>query len=149
MNGWLLDTNVVSELRKPQCDGRVKAWTDGQPPATFFLSRVTIAEIRFGIERVPKADTFRRQLELWLETGLRAWFAGRILDVDEDVLVTWRGLVERGRAQNHTFAQPDLFIAATAAIHELCVVTRNIDDFLRAGVAVLNPWTDTVPRAAT
>jgi hypothetical protein len=67
------------------------------------------------------------------------WFADRILDVDEDVILAWRRLVAAGKAANHTFAQPDLFIAATAVVHDLCVVTRNVDDFVRAKVPVLNP----------
>lgn len=145
MNGWLLDTNVVSELRKPHCDKRVKTWADAQPPTLFFLSRITIAEIRFGIEQAEDAS-FRRALERWLASELRVWFADRMLDLDEDVIVMWRRMVARGKTQNHTFAQPDLVIAATAAVHDLCVATRNIDDFLRAGVSVFNPWTDDVPR---
>ena len=142
MKGWLLDTNVISELRKPNCDARVKAWSDGQEPSSLFLSRVTIAEIRYGIERLPPTDLSRKRLETWLADELRPWFADRVLDVDEDVLVIWRRLVERGKAMRHTFVQPDLFIAATAILHDLCVVTRNIDDFAPTGVALLNPWTD-------
>jgi hypothetical protein len=137
---WLLDTNVISELRKPNCDPAVKAWADAQRPDSLYLSRVTIAEIRFGIERV--ADpAFRGTLLAWLGETLRPWFAERILDVDEDVLLTWRRMVERGRTANYTFSQPDLFIAAIAAVHGLCVVTRNVDDFVRAEVPVFNPWT--------
>ena len=140
MSRWLLDTNVVSELRKPKCDLAVKAWSDAQSPEALYLSRVTIAEIRFGIERVA-VSAFRAELLEWLDDTLRPWFATRILDIDEDVLVTWRRMVERGRAANHTFSQPDLFIAATAAVHGLSVVTRNVDDFVRAEVPVFNPWT--------
>lgn len=140
MRRWLLDTNVVSELRKPKCDLAVKAWADARSPETLYLSRVTIAEIRFGIERVTNA-VFRAELLAWLDETLRPWFAERILDIDEDVLVTWRRMVERGRAANYTFSQPDLFVAATAAVHGLCVVTRNTDDFVRAEVPVFNPWT--------
>ncbi len=148
MRGWLLDTNVISELRKPNCDPRVKAWSDGQTPASMYLSRVTIAEIRYGIERLPTADRSRQRLEAWLTNELRSWFAERLLDVDEDVFVVWRRLVERGKAMRHTFPQPDLFIAATAMLHDLCVVTRNATDFLPTEFPVLNPWTDTHPRLA-
>lgn len=139
MKGWLLDTNVVSELRKRQCHPNVKTWADAQAPNTLYLSKVTIAEIRYGVERHPDV-AFRREPTSWLDLSLRAWFAERILELDEEVILTWRRLVELGRGQNHTFAQPDLFIAATAVVHDLCVVTRNIDDFQRAGVSVLNPW---------
>jgi hypothetical protein len=136
---WLLDTNVISELRKSRCDPAVKAWADAQTPEQLYLSRVTLAEIRFGIERVIE-PAFRAELVGWLDSTLRPWFARRILDIDEDVLLTWRRMVERGRAANHTFSQPDLFIAATAAVHGLCVVTRNVDDFIRAEVSIFNPW---------
>ena len=146
MRGWLLDTNVISELRKPNCDARVKAWADSQLPSNLYLSRVTIAEIKYGIERLPTADPSRSRLEAWLEGELRPWFSDRLLDVDEDVFVVWRRLVEKGKAMRHTFPQPDLFIAATAVLHDLCVVTRNAGDFLLAGAPVLNPWTDTEPQ---
>jgi len=133
VRGWLLDTNVISELRKPNCDARVKAWADSQLPSNLYLSRVTIAEIKYGIERLPTADPSRSRLEAWLEGELRPWFSDRLLDVDEDVFVVWRRLVEKGKAMRHTFPQPDLFIAATAVLHDLCVVTRNAGDFLLAG----------------
>jgi predicted nucleic acid-binding protein len=146
VRGWLLDTNVISELRKLNCDERVKAWADSQPPTSLYLSRVTIAEIRYGIERLPTSDRSRRRLEGWLTNELRPWFSDRLLDVDEDVFGVWRRLVEKGKAIRHTFPQPDLFIAATAVLHDLCVVTRNAGDFLRTGAPVLNPWTDSEPQ---
>ena len=147
MRGWLLDTNVISELRKPNCDEQVKAWAERQLATSLYLSRVTIAEIRYGIERLPSGDRSRRRLEAWLNDELRPWFADRLLDVDEDVFVVWRGLIEKGKVMRHTFPQPDLFIAATAVLHDLCVVTRNAGDFLLTGVQILNPWTDAEPRA--
>jgi predicted nucleic acid-binding protein len=107
---------------------------------------VTLAEIRYGIELLPRTDPLRPRLERWLERELRPWFADRICAIDEDVLVVWRRLVEQGRAMRMTFAQPDLFIAAIATIHDLCVVTPNIGDFVAARVPVLNPWTDAQPR---
>jgi len=148
VRGWLLDTNVISELRKPRCNAHVKSWSEQQAPNSFFLSTVTLAEIRFGIEELPEQDSFRAELENWLNATLRPWFANRILDIDEQVILTWRRMIKLGRNQNYTFSQPDLFIAATAAMHDLCVVTRNLDDFLVAKVPVLNPWTDSAPRIA-
>jgi toxin FitB len=141
MRGWLLDTNVVSELRKPRCDPHVRRWADGRPPAALFLSTITIAEIRFGIERLPADDPLRPRLQAWLTHELRPWFADRLLEVGEEVILTWRRMVEQGRARNYTFSQPDLFIAATAVVHDLCVATRNVGDFIEAEVSVFNPWT--------
>jgi hypothetical protein len=140
MSGWLLDTNIISELRKSNCHPAVKQWADSQPPQTFYLSTVTLAEIRFGIERL-NDSTFQQELTQWLDGTLRPWFSDRILAVDEDVILVWRHMVEQGRKQGHTFSQPDLFIAATAVFHDLCVVTRNVTDFQKSVVSVFNPFT--------
>lgn len=138
--GWLLDTNVISELRKgARCDRAVAAWAARVPPVACFLSRVTVAEIVFGIEQVTD-PTFRAELESWLRDGVRSWFGGRILDVDEVVLVAWRRLVTRGQKARYTYSQPDALIAATAKVHGLEVVTRNVEDFVQAGLPILNPW---------
>jgi hypothetical protein len=139
---------VISELRRPGCDTQVRAWSDSQIPTSLFLSKVTIAEIRCGIERLAAVDRSRKRFEAWLANELRPWFSDRLLDVDEDVFVIWRRLLEEGKAICHTFPEPDLFIAATAILHDLCVVTGNVEDFLRTGVPLLNPWTDTDPRLA-
>ena len=139
MRGWLLDTNVISELRKPSCDPEVKAWSDRQPPESFFLSTVTLAEIRYGIEQ-QKNPAFRNELLTWLDRSLRPWFADRILDVDEDVILEWRRMVAIGKKKGVVFSQPDLFIAATAKVHDLTVATRNVADFEQAAVEVVNPW---------
>src|SRR6516162_11513354 len=115
---------------------------DEQAPKTIRY----IAEIRYGIEPLAAVDRSRKRVEAWLANELRPWLSDRLLDVDEDVLVIWRRLVEKRKAMCHTFPQADLFIGATAILHDLCVVTRNVDDFLRTGVPLLNPWTDTHPR---
>jgi toxin FitB len=141
MNGWLLDTNIVSELRKPNCHPLVKQWSERQLPQSFYLSTVTLAEIRFGIERT-NDEAFRQELTQWLNETLRPWFSDRILPVDEAVILRWRHMVERGRKQGYTYSQPDLFIAATAALHDLCVATRNVIDFQKSGVVVFNPFVD-------
>lgn len=139
MNGWLLDTNIISELRKTNCHPAVKAWSEKQPPQSFYLSTVTFAEIRFGIERV-QDESFRQELAEWLDNTLRPWFSDRLLGISEDVILVWRRMVEKGRKQGYTFSQPDLFIAAIASVHRLCVVTRNVTDFEKAEVLVLNPF---------
>jgi predicted nucleic acid-binding protein len=141
--GWLLDTNVVSELRKgARCHPAVGAWAQRVPPVACFLSRVTVAEIAFGIERVGD-PVFRAELEGWLRDGVRAWFGPRILEVEEPVLLAWRGLVTAGQKARHTYAQPDALIVATAQVHGLAVATRNVADFVQAApraVPVLDPW---------
>ncbi|AIE76251.1 type II toxin-antitoxin system VapC family toxin [Synechocystis sp. PCC 6714] len=139
MKGWLLDTNVISELCKKNCNPAVKAWADRQSPTSFYISTITMAEIRFGIERT-EDKVFRQELNQWLDQVLRPWFGDRLLGVNEDVILQWRWLVEKGRKQNYTFSQPDLFIAAIAVVHDLCVVTRNVGDFEKSGVPVFNPF---------
>jgi len=80
-----------------------------------------------------------RPIEVWLNHELRSWFSGRLLDIVGDIFAVWRRLVEKGKAMRYTLPRPDLFIAATAVLHDLCVVTRNTG---LTGVSVLNPWTD-------
>jgi predicted nucleic acid-binding protein len=141
LSGLLLDTNVVSELRKARPDRRVKAWSDAQAADRLFLSTVTLAEIRYGIERQTD-PLFRAALDTWLDHELRPWFQGRVLPVDEDVILEWRRLVARGRERNITFSQPDLFVAATARVHALTLCTRNEHDFRDTDVRLFNPWSD-------
>lgn len=140
MSGWLLDTNVLSELRRPRPDVKVVQFVSGQPFDLLYVSVVTFAEIRFGIE-VVKDPSRRIELNDWLVHTLRPMFENRVLDVTEDILVIWRLLVEDGRKIGHTFAQPDLIIAATALHHGLTMVSRDTRDFEKVNVPVLNPWT--------
>lgn len=142
MRGYLLDTNVISELRKASCNAAVKAWSEIQPAEVLYLSTVTLAEIRYGIERQTD-PAFRQVLVEWIDTWLRPWFSGRILEIDEEVILAWRRMVARGKSQGITFSQPDLFIAAIASVHDLCVVSRNVRDFEETGVEIFNPWTHT------
>lgn len=141
MTRWLLDTNVVSELRKPRPEPKVRAWISARAQADLLVSRVTVAEIRFGIARAPTAE-HRTKLSAWLENDLLPWFRGRIIEVDEAALVAWRTLMEQGRQSGYTFGQPDALIAAVAIVNDLAVATRNIADFRKAGVLVANPWSD-------
>ena len=141
MRGWLLDTNVISELRRPRPNARVRAFVAAQPLEELFVSSVSLAEIRFGIETV--RDPIRRaELSDWLTHKVRPMFDQRVLEVSEDVMFKWRLLVEDGRKTGHTFSQPDLFIAATALHHGLTVVTCDVSDFELARVPLLNPWVD-------
>ena len=137
---YLIDTNVVSELRKgPRCAPSVRAWAERVPPAACYISRISLAEIRYGIERADDPG-FRAELEAWVQDGVLAWFGARVLEVDERVLVRWRHLVADARASNYTYPPVDVLLAATALVHELGVATRNEDDFVRAGVRIVNPW---------
>lgn len=139
MIGWLLDTNVLSELRRPRPAPKVVAFVNAQPLDSLYVSAVTLAEIRFGIERL--ADAGRRaELNDWLTHKVRPMFDQRVLAVTEDIMVKWRLLVEAGRKDGHTFSQPDLIIAATALEHGLTIVSRDTDEYEKAKVPVLNPW---------
>ena len=141
MSGWLLDTNVISELRRPRPSVRVRSFIADRRLEDLFVSTVTFAEIRFGIEAV--GDTTRRaELNDWLLHRVRPMFDQRVLEVSEDVMFKWRILVEEGRKVGHTFSQPDLIIAANALQHGLTVVTRDTGDYKFARVPLLNPWLD-------
>jgi predicted nucleic acid-binding protein len=144
VTGWLLDTNILSELRRPKPEPKVVEFIAGQPLDLLFISMVTLAEIRFGIERVD--DALRRAaLNDWLTHQVRPMFEGRVLPVSEAVMLRWRLLVEEGRKMNHTFSQPDLIIAATALDHGLTLVSRDTGDFSKTAVVVFNPWADRLP----
>ena len=139
MTGWLLDTNVISELRRPRPEPKVVAYVADKPLDLLFISSVTLAEICFGIELVADAGK-RAELNDWLAHKVRPMFEQRILSVSEDVLFKWRLLVEEGRKARHTYSQPDLFIAATALQNGLTIVSRDVDEFQQARAPVVNPW---------
>ena len=144
MTGWLLDTNVLSELRRPKPDRKVVAFIAAQPLELLYVSAVTLAEIRFGIEVV--ADTTKRtELNDWLAHKVRPMFEQRVLPVTEEIMFKWRLLVKDGRKAGYTFSQPDLIIAATALHHGLTVVTRNVSDYEQVRTRVFNPWVDSLP----
>jgi toxin FitB len=143
VSGWLLDTNVISELRRPRPSARVRAFVAAQPLDLLFVSKVTFAEIRYGIEKLGDANR-RAELNDWLAHKVRPMFGQRVLEVSEDVTLKWRLLVEDGRKAGHTFSQPDLIIAATALQHGLTVVTRDTGDYALARVPLFDPWTDAV-----
>ena len=115
------------------------AFVAAQPLEDLFVSSVTFAEIRFGIELVANPGR-RAELNDWLTHKVRPMFEHRVLVVSEDIMFKWRLMVEEGRKTGHTFSQPDLIIAATALHHGLTVVTRDTDEYEKARVPVLNPW---------
>jgi predicted nucleic acid-binding protein len=146
VTGWLLDTNILSELRRPRPELKIVTFISMEPLERLHVSTVTFAEIRFGIELAGDAN-LRAELSDWLAHRVRPMFEERVLPVTEDILFKWRLLVEQGRKAGHTFSQPDLFIGATALHHGLTVVSRDTSDYKRAGAPVFNPWTDPPPTA--
>ena len=144
MTEWLLDTNILSELRRPKPERKVLAFVAAQPLELLYISAVTLAEIRFGIDLLP--DVARRsELNDWLAHKVRPMFEQRVLAVTEDIMFKWRLMVEEGRKVGHTFSQPDLIIAATGQHHGLTIVSRDTADYVKAQVTVFNPWTDRLP----
>ena len=141
MKGWLLDTNILSELRKPRPNAKVIAFIGGQSIDSLYVSVVTLAEIRFGIESVSDLGQ-RIEIQDWLTHKVRPMFDQRILPVSEDVMFIWRLMVEKGRKIGHTFSQPDLIIAATAFCYDLTIVSRDTADYERTGVPLINPLID-------
>ncbi|MGH6835430.1 MAG: type II toxin-antitoxin system VapC family toxin [Methylocella sp.] len=141
MTSWLLDTNILAELRRPKPEPKVIAFIAAQPLDLLYVSSVTFAEIRFGIELVGDA-TRRAELNDWLAHKVRPMFEQRVLAVSEDIMFKWRLLVEDGRKAGHIFSQPDLIIAATALQHGLTVVSRDTGDYKRARAPVINPWSE-------
>lgn len=133
---YLVDTNVLSELRRKQPHPQVVAWFTGRPCHTLFISVLTLGEIRKGIERLN--DVARQQPLLdWLEVELSNYFLGRLLPVDALVTDRWgRLLGSAGRP----LPAVDSLLAATALHHDLTLVTRNTADFAGTGVALINPW---------
>lgn len=139
MKGWLLDTNILSELRRARPEPGVVAFISAQPLDSLFVSAVTFAEIRFGIELIEDMHK-RASLKDWLNLQLRPMFENRVLPVSEDIMFKWRLLVEEGRKSGHTFPQPDLIIAATALHHGLTIVSRDTGGFVKTGAMLVNPW---------
>ncbi|MHB8415746.1 MAG: PIN domain-containing protein [Acidiferrobacteraceae bacterium] len=133
---YLLDTMVVSELMKKNQHQGVMRWLDAQEPRLLFVSVITVGEIEQGIGRLPHGAR-RLAYERMVREALPARFAGRILPVSIEVASSWG--VFSGR-HKQTLPVVDGLIAATARVHEITVVTRNVADFLRFDVPVVNPW---------
>ncbi len=135
---FLLDTNVVSEWVKPQPNAAVIAWLDEVDEDRVFLSVITLTELRYGVECLP-AGKRRKRLEDWLQYELPLRFEGRILDIDAKIADVCGTVVARREAAGRPIAAMDAYLAATAEVHRLTLVTRNDADF--EGIArCLNPW---------
>jgi len=136
---FLLDTNVVSEWVKPKPDPAVAAWLAEIDEDRAFLSVVTLAEIRHGVERLPNGGR-RDRLDQWLQHDLLLRFESRILPIDAAVADAWGRVVARRAATGRPIGTMDAFIAATAQTHDLVLVTRNIPDFEGSVATLVNPW---------
>jgi len=135
VSGFLLDTNVVSELVKPRPEPRVVGWIQATDESLLFLSVLTIGEIRKGISSLPSGNK-RALLESWLGNDLVIRFTDRILSIDFEIAERW-GLLS---AQSKGLPVVDGLLAATALHHNLTFVTRNTSDVRFAGLSVFNPW---------
>ncbi len=134
---FLLETNVISELRRPdRADRNVVAWANAVSAANFFMSVISILEIELGARLIERRDAAQGAiLRTWIDTQILARFEGRILAIDTAVAQRCAQLhVPNPRAER------DALIAATALVHGLTVVTRNVGDFEPTGVPLLNPW---------
>lgn len=139
---FLLDTNVISESAKPRPDPGVLAWLASANESALFLSVISLAELRHGVERL--ADGQRKNaLDLWLTEQLPERFDDRLLGVDAETADHWGRIVARTQAAGRPIGAMDGFLAALAKQHKLTLVTRNISDFAATGVGLYNPWTET------
>ena len=139
---FLLDTNVVSEWVKPRPDPRVVAWLADVDEDRVFISVVTIAELRHGIERLPSSRR-RVRLDDFLREDLTQRFEGRVLPIDTAVASAWGTIVARRERIGRPISTMDAFMAATADVHDLTLVTRNASDFRSSVKTVFDPWTET------
>ena len=137
---FLLDTNVVSEWMKPHPNPGVVTWLVDVDEDRVFLSVITLTELRYGIERMPPGHR-RKRLDEWLGEELPLRFEGRILAIDGAVADACGKLVARREALGRRMEALDAFLAATAEVHRLTLVTRDTSDFQPTVKDVLNPWT--------
>ena len=136
---FLLDTNAVSEWVKPRPNPGLIGWSESADEDRIFLSVVSLAELRYGVERMA-AGRRRSRLEQWLQHELPLRFEGRILPVDANVAEAWGRTVSRAEAAGRPIGAMDALLAATAETHQLTLVTRNVSHFPLLKT-VLNPWT--------
>ena len=133
---YLLDTNVISELRKPRADANVVAWAKSIIATRMFISAITLKELETGVLRMERRDPAQgKVLRSWLKRHVMPAFDARILPVDAAVALRCANLHVPEQANER-----DALIAATALVHGLTVVTRNISDFQSSGVPLINPW---------
>jgi len=136
---WLLDTNVVSESVRPDPNRKVLAWIAAHPGQELVVSVLTLAELRDGVAAI--GDSSRQRLfDAWMSTYVVPNFGDRTLPVTFEILVEWLKLTRLLNAKGRPQGAADLIIAATARVHDLTIVTRNVRDFVDTGVIVYDPW---------
>ena len=134
---YLLDTNIISEARKPNCDPKVKRFLDGLAGEDLYISSITVGEICYGIEKLPTGKK-KHELSIWLYTKLPEWFNGRVISMDADVMAEW-GKIRANTGR--TLPVADSMIASAAITHHMTLVTRNTGDFIGIeGLMLINPW---------
>ena len=136
---YLLDTCLISELVKKSPNGSVLGWLDKQDEDQLYLSALTIGELQKGISKLADARK-KEELQIWLSSDLVSRFERRILNIDTEVAVRWVELIGEAERRGKRLPVIDSLIAATAAVHNLTVVTRNTGDLEKCAVRVLNPW---------
>jgi predicted nucleic acid-binding protein len=139
MTGFLLDTNIPSELTRPKPDLHVEQWLENADDEQLFLSVVSMGEILKGLTLAPESKR-RHELQHWVDDTLRPWFQGRILPVTEPIAERWGIMAGECQLKGRPLKVADGLIAATALEHRLIVATRNVRDFADLGVRVFNPW---------
>ena len=138
---FLLDTAVVSELVRKSPSAAVLKWIEGQDEASLHLSVLTIGELEKGVARLP-ASVRRNRLQSWVRRDLAERFGGRLLPIDTRTAARWGAIAGESERRGRPLPVIDCLIAATALVHGLAVVTRNVGDFERCGASCVNPWTE-------
>ena len=134
---YLLDTNVISELQKPNCNQALRAFTDEIPWEDMYISVISLGELCYGVEKLPPGKK-KHELLIWLYTKAPEWFNGRIVSLDTEVLLEWGKIRARSK---RTLPVIDTLIAAAAIAHRMVLVSRNTADFEDVeGINLLNPW---------
>ncbi|NEX14421.1 MAG: PIN domain-containing protein [Prosthecochloris sp.] len=136
---FLLDTCVISELVRPVPDEGVVRWIEARNEFDLFLSVLTLGEIQKGISKL-SAGKKKSKLKVWLEEELAVRFAERVLPVTDDIALMWGSMLGRSEKNGQTLSVIDALIAATASVHNLALVTRNISDFNGCSIDIVDPW---------
>ena len=139
MNGFLLDTNVLSELIKHQPSDKVVAWINSMDEQLLYISVLTLGEIRKGVALLSSSNR-KMKIEAWLDKDLRERFEGRVLAITESIAERWGAMAGQAQLKKAVLPVIDGLLAATALQHNLILVTRNTKDVLAAGVSLFNPW---------